>query len=187
MKNMKQLLVMGAMAGALCLGANQSLAQNNTGGDRQGRGGNFDPAQWRQNRLDDYRDRLEIKDDAEWKAIQPMVEKVMDAGQAVIRDRMSGMFGRRRSDSNSSSTDNGGDNNRRRSRGGFPGGEPSPESEALQRAIDGKASKSELKAALDKFQAARKQKQADLEAAQDKLRAVLTPRQEAIATVAGLL
>src|SRR2546427_650074 len=69
----------------------------------------------------------------------------------------------------------------------FGGGEPSPEAEALQRAIDSKASNSELKAALTKFLEARKAKQADLEKAQADLRKVLSVRQEAAASLMGLL
>ncbi len=44
-----------------------------------------------------------------------------------------------------------------------------------------------MKAALERYQAARKVKLADLEKAQDDLRKVLTARQEAIATLNGLL
>ena len=67
------------------------------------------------------------------------------------------------------------------------GGTPSPEADALQKAIDSKASKAEMKAALDKYVASRKAKQAALEQAQADLRKVLTSRQEAIATLNGLL
>jgi hypothetical protein len=44
-----------------------------------------------------------------------------------------------------------------------------------------------MKAALDKYVASRKAKQAALEQAQADLRKVLTSRQEAIATLNGLL
>ena len=66
-------------------------------------------------------------------------------------------------------------------------GEPSPESEALQQAIDSKAAAEELKAKLAKVREARKAKQAKLDKAQDDLRQVLSMRQEAIAVVNGLL
>jgi DNA-binding NarL/FixJ family response regulator len=66
-------------------------------------------------------------------------------------------------------------------------GAPSPEADALQKAIDSKASKAEMKTALDKYVASRKVKQAELEKAQASLRELLTPRQEAIATLNGLL
>jgi len=71
-------------------------------------------------------------------------------------------------------------------RGGF-GGAPNPDADALQKAIDSKASKAEMKAALEKYMASRKASQAALEQAQADLRKVLTSRQEAIATLNGLL
>src|SRR5262249_14694618 len=107
------------------------------------------------------------------------VQKVMDARREMFMGR--GMFGggRRRGGG-----DQGGDQGGNR-RGPF--GQPSPEAEALQRAIDSKASNSELKAALAKYVDSRKAKQADLEKAQADLRKVLSLRQEAIATADGLL
>lgn len=162
------------------------MAQNQPS-DRGGRG-NYDPAQFRQRRMDEYKDQLEVKDDAEWKAIQPLVEKIMDAQQAVLRDRMGGMFGSRRrsSDRGGSSDSSSSDSSRRDRFRGFMG-EPSQEAQTLQKAVESKASNSELKQAIARFQAARKQKMADLEAAQDNLRKVLSVRQEAIATQSGLL
>jgi hypothetical protein len=59
--------------------------------------------------------------------------------------------------------------------------------DALDKAIEAKASKAELTAAIAKVQEARKAKQAELEKAQSDLRKVLTTRQEAIATASGLL
>ena len=44
-----------------------------------------------------------------------------------------------------------------------------------------------MKVAIARFQDARKQKQAEMEAAQANLRKVLSVRQEAIATASGLL
>ena len=44
-----------------------------------------------------------------------------------------------------------------------PGGQSSPEADALQKAIDAKAPKAEVKAALEKSIASRKAKQAELE------------------------
>ncbi len=76
-------------------------------------------------------------------------------------------------------------NPQRARRGGF--GEPSPEQEALQKAIEAKASKEELTAALTKLRAARKAKDAELEKAQEELKQLLSTRQEAQAVVMGLL
>jgi hypothetical protein len=183
MKNLMRVAILG-LACVACLGGVNISAQTQDRGSR----GSYDPAQFKQDRLNRTKEQLEIKDDVEWKAIQPLVEKVMDAQQAVIRDRLSGMFSRssRFGGDRSSSSSSSGDSSSRRSRGGF-GGEPSPEAQALQKAIDAKAPNSEMKIAIARFQDARKQKQADMETAQANLKKVLSVRQEAIATAAGLL
>ena len=179
---------------AICLGAGQLMAQDdNQGqggrqrGDRQrgdrpggggpGQGGNWDPAQFQQRMLERVKEQLEVTDDAEWKVIEPLVQKVMDARLAAFTGGrgFGGGFGR---GPRGGGDDQGG-------RRGF--GTPSPEAEALQKAIDAKASNAELKAAMAKYTAARKEKQADLEKAQADLRQVLSVRQEAIATSSGLL
>ena len=90
MKNLIKVAVLG-LACVACLGVDNVSAQPSP--DRGSRG-SYDPAQYKQRRLDQTKESLEIKDDAEWKAIQPLVEKVMDTQQAVLRDRISGMFGR---------------------------------------------------------------------------------------------
>jgi DNA-binding FrmR family transcriptional regulator len=59
--------------------------------------------------------------------------------------------------------------------------------EALQKAIDDKAPSAEIKTKLAAVRAEFKDRQAKLLAAQEELRSILTPRQEAIATVNGLL
>jgi hypothetical protein len=70
--------------------------------------------------------------------------------------------------------------------GGF-GREASPELDALRKALDNKASASEIKAKLTELRAARKTKEAELEKAQDNLREILSARQEAVAVTLGLL
>ena len=183
------------MAALMCLGAGTMMAQNNDrgpggpGGPGRNRG-NFDPAQFRQQMMEHYKEVLEVKEDADWKAMQPLVEKVMDARRETFstmgRGMFGGGFGSRRGGDRSS--DRSGDNNSgdRGSRGGFFGA-PSPEADALQKAIESKASKAEIKAALAKYVAAREAKQSELKKAQENLRKVLTSRQEAIATINGLL
>lgn len=143
--------------------------QSNDGGAGGGRG-NFDPAEFQKRMAERLKEQLEITDDAEWKALEPLVTKVGEARRAIGFGRGFG------------------------GRGGGPGGpggpggtQANPAAEALQKAIDAKASNAETKAALDKFIADRKAKQAELEKAQANLRKVLTPRQEAIATLNGLL
>ena len=175
----------------LALAINTVSAQAPEGGDRprrnrdggqnadqqggQGGGrGNFDPAQMRQMMLDRAKEQLEITDDTVWKAIEPLVTKVGEASMAVRAGRFGGRGGR------------GGQGGNGGGGGGFPG-TSNPDAEALQKVIDAKANNTETKAALAKFVEARKAKQAALDKAQADLRKVLTPRQEAIATVNGLL
>jgi hypothetical protein len=187
MKKIQRLLLLAAV-GCITSGLGQLQAQdnntnNNNGGRRQRfGGGNFDPAQFRQQMMDNLRERLEVKDDKEWSALEPLIQKVMDARRDTMSGMGRGMFGRGPRGGGDTGGDNGGGNRR----GGF-GGTPSPEADALEKAIEAKATNSELKAAIAKVQESRKAKQADLEKAQADLRKVLSTRQEAIATSSGLL
>jgi Spy/CpxP family protein refolding chaperone len=180
MNILKKALLAGGCAAALVLGTNTVMAQ--------GRGG--DPAEFRQRMMDDLKDAMEVKDDAEWTAISPKISKVMDARRdvmaSVIRGAFGGRGGRRGGGGNGGNADDNGGGQRRQRFGGF-GGEPSAAVEALQKAVDDKAPTAEIKAKLKAVQDEQKDKQAKLVAAQEDLRAVLTPRQEAIATLRGLL
>jgi len=181
MKTFNQLSVVACAAFVMLLGAGPVAAQQGQGG-----GGNFE--EFRQRRMNDYRERLEIKGDDEWKAIQPLIEKVSDARLAVAVGGGGFGFGRggggRRGGGNNDAQANGNNQGGRR---GFPGGEPSPEAEELQKAIDSNASKDELKAKLAKVREARKEKEAKLAKAQEDLKKVLTVKQEAAAVLMGLL
>lgn len=128
----------------------------------------------RQRMMERVKEQLEITKDDEWKAVEPLVQKVFDARRESMAAGMRGMFGRGPGGS-------GGD----RGRGFF--GEPSAEAQALEKAIDSKASKEELKAAMTKFRAAKNDKEAKVKEAQENLRKVLTLRQEAIAVSSGWL
>lgn len=181
MNILKKAVLAGGCAAVLILGTNTVMAQGR---------GNFDPAQFKQQRMDGYRDALEIKDDAEWNAIEPKISKVYDAGRDVMASVMRGMRPARgnRGGGGGNGDDNGGQ--RQRQRGGGPGGfpgTPSPAAEALQKAVDDKAPSAEIKTKLKAVQDETKDRQAKLIAAQEDLRSVLTPRQEAIATLQGLL
>jgi len=170
----------GVAAAALGLAASTGLTQNNNGGGGAGGWRNMSPEERQQFFMGRIKETLEITDDAEWKAIQPLVQKVMDARMAMAGNMGRGFFGRPRGG------DNQGDQGNQR-RGFFGQQQPNPEADALQKAIDSKASKAELKAAIAKYEEAHKAKQAELEKAQADLRKVLTTRQEAIATVNGWL
>jgi len=192
---MQNWLVAAGVAAAVCMSSN-ALAQNNGGGGgggggRRGGGGNFDPAQMRQNMLDRAKEALEVTKDDEWTALQPRVEKVMDARMAAMgAGGGRGMFGRGRGGPGGGPGGQPADPNAggaQPQRRGMFGQTPMPEAEALQKAIDTKASSAELKSALTKYTEAVKVKQDQLKAAQDDLRKLLTPRQEAIATLNGYL
>ena len=190
MIKIKRLMVAGAMAGLL-ITADELRAQNQStpGNPRQRQGNNQnqpggrrqrqnnDPAQFQQRMTDRYRERLEITDDAEWKVIQPLIQKVLEARMALESGRR-GMFdrGTRGRDRN--------DNDSNQRAASAPA---NPEADTLQKAITEKASNADLKAASARYLEARKARQAKLEKAQEDLRNVLTQRQESIAMLAGLL
>jgi Spy/CpxP family protein refolding chaperone len=179
MNILKNALIAGGCAVVLALGTNTVVAQ--------GGRGNFDPAQMRQRMMDDLRDQMEIKDDAEWTAIEPKVTKVFDTQRELMAGRMRG-FGRgnrRNNNAGANADDNAGQQRPRRQGGMF--GEPSAAVTALQKAVDDKAPSAEIKTKLKAVQDEQKANQAKLVTAQEDLRAVLTPRQEAIATLRGLL
>ncbi len=175
---MNQLLAMGGMAAALFLSAGTVSAQNDGGGG--GGRGNFDPAAFQQRMMDNIKEDLGFTNETEWNAIQPMIQKVMDARRETMGGGMGRMFGRNRGGNNANANNNGG------RRGGF-GGTPSPEAEALQKAIDDNAPTAQIKAALTKYEASQKEKQAKLVQAQENLRKVLTVKQEAQAALLGLV
>ena len=175
---MNQLLAIGGVAAALFLGAGSVSAQNGGGG-----GGNFDPAQMQQRIMDNAREQLGLTNDTDWNAIQPLVQKVMDARRDTMGGGMGRLLGRGNrggNNNNANANNNGG------RRGGF-GGTPSPEAEALQKAIDDNAPTAQVKAALAKYHASQKDKQAKLVQAQENLRKVLTVKQEAQAALLGLV
>jgi hypothetical protein len=181
---MNQLFAICGIVAALFCGASTVSAQDNggggNGGGRPGRG-NFDPAQFQQRMMDGVRDQLGFTNDTDWSAVQPLVQKVMDARRDVgTGNGMRMMFQRRNRDQN------GGDNNNRPRNNPFFG-TPSPEFTALQTALDNNAPDDQIKDLLTRYQASQKAKQDKLKAAEENLRAVLTVKQEATATLLGLL
>jgi hypothetical protein len=176
----KKLLALCGIAAALFLGAGNVLAQNNDGGNggeqgnRRG-GGNWDPAQMQQRMMERIQDQLGFTNDTDWSAVQPLVQKVMDAQRDARSSGMARLFGGR---------NRGGQGG---GRGGMFGGTPSPEAEALQKAVDDNSPAAQIKDLLAKYQASQKAKHDKLIAAQNDLRAVLTTKQEAQATLLGLI
>jgi len=198
---MKKMIAMLAVAAALCLSADSLLAQPNGGGGGGGfggggggggfgggGGGGFDPAAMQQRMMDNYKDRLGFTNDTEWAAVQPLVQKVMDArreaGNGGGRGGMGG-GGRRNGGGGPGGPGGGGPGG---GAGGFGGQQQAnPDAEALQAALDSNAPSAQVTALLEKYRASQKSKQAKLVAAQSDLQKVLSPKQEAGAVLLGLL
>jgi hypothetical protein len=157
-------------------GQNNQDRRNRGGGPGGPGGGNFDPAQMQQRMMDNVREELGFTNDTDWSAVQPLVQKVMDARRDVGFGGM-GMMGR------------GGRGGRGGQGGGRGGmfGQTSPEQQALQSAIEANAPAAQIKELLAKYKAAKAEKQAKLAAAQADLRKVLSVKQEAQATLMGLV
>lgn len=133
----------------------------------------FDPAAFKQQRLDRIKDQLSATDD-EWKVLQPKIEKVMDAQMAGF----GGGFGR----------GGRGGNNATPAADAPP---PTPIAKAqqeLRTLLENKdASADDIKAKLTALREARAKTKADLEAARKDLKEVLTQRQEAVLVTNGML
>jgi len=183
---MKQLFAVCGMAAALICGVGTVYAQENNGGGPGGGGfggrggGNFDPSQFQQRMMDRVRDQLEFTNDADWSAVQPLVQKVMDAQRDVRSSQMQGMRMMFRRPGQQ-------EDNQRRQRFSAFMGQPSPEFTALEDAVNNNAPDAQIKDLLARYNASQKAKQDKLKEAQDNLRAVLSVKQEAEATLIGLL
>jgi hypothetical protein len=175
------LLTVGCVA-ALSLAAGNVSAQPGGGGGGGGRG-NFDPAQFRQMQLDRLKTTLDVTDDGEWKVLEAAIGKVIDAQAAT---RANAVRGGGRRGGQGGGGQGGAGAGAGGGRGGF-GGTPSPEAEALQKAIEDKAPAEEIKAKLAKLREVSTAAEANLTKAQDDLKKLLTSRQEAIAVLNGLL
>ncbi len=163
---MKSGLLASAAAVAL-LGASTLMAQPGQP--------NFDPAAMRQRMMDTLRERLEVKNDDEWKVVQDRLEKVMQARLSVgIGGMMRGPGGR------------GGGGGARNFMASM-GVEPDKEAEALQECLEANAPQDTIKGRLATYREARKAKEAKLKKAQEELKQVLSMKQEAILVLAGML
>ena len=179
MKRVNRMWAVLGMAALLGLSAGSATAQQE--GERRQRGGdrgNFDPAEFQKRMMERVREPLEVTSDDEWKVIEPRGTKVMEARRDAS---MGGGFGGRSGRPPGGGGDQGGGG-----RSPF-GGEPSPEAEALRKAVEAKAPAEEIKAKLAKFREVKKVKEATLAKAQDELKKVLSLRQEATAVMSGLL
>ncbi len=168
---------MAGMATVLTLTSGKAVAQNR---------GNFDPEQMRARMMERYKEAFEVTKDDEWKIIQERIDKVLTAQRETRIGGFGFAGGGRRGGGNANAGDNNNNGGNRRTRGGF-GGEPNPDVEALQKALEDKASPDQIKAKLAKVRESMKQKEANLAKAQVDLKEVLSVRQEATAVTMGLL
>jgi hypothetical protein len=160
-----------------------SLSPANLAAQQRPDWANMDPQQIQQliqQRMMDYvREQLVVTNDDEWTVIQGRLSKVIQGKMESAMSNMGGMrgmMGRNRGNNGSGAPR------------GFAGfGQPDPDAEALQKALDAKAPTDQIKAALAKLRESRKRKEAALAAAQDQLRQVLSFRQEATLVSLGML
>jgi hypothetical protein len=156
-------------------------------------GTNFNPTQLPPRQAADLREQLQVTDDTEWSVIQALIQKVMEAKRVVQADQMDSLLGQasRNAGLMAQGNRNGGLMAQANRNPGqqIPTGfaMTSPEADAVRTAIQNEASNQEIQAALTKLADARKAHLTALQKAQEDLRKVLTVRQEAVATVGGLL
>ena len=185
MMKRQHLLILVGIAAMLGMASTTALAQNDEGpGGRRG-GRDFDPEQMRQRMMENIRDQMSVTNADEWKVLEARIQKVMDARREAGPAGNFGRMMRRRGGNEGDMGPGQGPGGGRR--GGFFGGQPMPEQEALDKAIDSNAPTEQIKAAMEKYRAARKAKEAALEKAQADLKQVLSVKQEAVALSLGLL
>jgi len=152
------------------------------GGERGGDRGGFNPQEMQARMLAGLRERMEVKDDEEWKLISERIAKVAEMRRSAPGGPGMMMMGRGPGGPGGPGREEGGSG-----RGGPRPGGGSAEMTALASALRDKLPDAEIKSRLDRLRDQRKDSEAKLARAQEDLRAVLTMRQEAMAVMAGLL
>jgi hypothetical protein len=178
MQKLVKLLALSGVAAGMLLSTAGLYAQQS---DRPGRRGDFDPAQFQERMLERYKELLEFTNDEEWNAVKPLVQKVMQARMEAFGGMGRGMF---RPPRRAGEGPGQGDQDRPRPPRFGPS---SPAAEALEEALESKASADVIKAKLAALREEHKQRQAALTKAQEELRKVLNTRREALAVLNGLL
>lgn len=183
------------------LGVGSSLfAQDPAAGERERRratenGGErgerraLNPQDMQERMMSSLRERLEIKDDEEWKLISERISKVMELRRTAAPAGGGAFIGAFAGRGPGGPGGPGGDrgNGGERGRGGRGPGGANPEMTALSSALRDKLPDAEIKSRLDRVREMRRDNEARLSKAQEDLRAVLSVRQEATAVVFGLL
>jgi len=163
----------------------QPADQGGQGGQGGGRRGNFDPAQMMDRMLTRVKDNLKATDE-EWTVIKPLLSDVMtkSMGRGGRGGFMGGRGGRR---GGQQGQDQGGQQPPQRPQGGMFG-QQNPEADALNTALDNESTPaSDIQAKLAAYRDAQKKKDEALKDAREKLRKVLTLRQEARLVLDGML
>lgn len=177
MKRMRQRARIGVFLGLFTAVALAMTALGQPAGGDRGRGGReggrggdrrrrFDPAQMEARMMERIQERLGASDD-EWKAIGPLVKDV-SAKQRDLRGARGFM-------------------RRRRNEGEDQAPEAKSASDLLEEAVENNSSSEVIKTRLDAYRKEQAQKEEALEAAQEKLRGVLTVKQEASLVLMGML
>jgi hypothetical protein len=155
--------------------------------------GNADPAaaqQFQQRRTASLREQLGITDDVEWSAVDALIQKVIAAQQVVQSEQPATTAAFNVRNGSAAALLNQFQGMRANQNGRQPQAgvtRTSPETEAVNAAIANRASDADMTTALAKLVESHKAHKAALEKAQADLRSVLTVKQEAVATVNGLL
>jgi Spy/CpxP family protein refolding chaperone len=178
MKDLIKSLVFSIVAVVIVSISLVSVAQQRGGG-----GMGFDPSRMRDMMLSGIQQQLQIAD-ADWEAIKPLVEKVMEHQQSNMRPPFMMM---RRPGGNQGQGQGQAPGGNRPRRPRF-GGEPDPAETALEKALASETTSiDDIKAKMTSLRKARANKAADLKKAREDLRSVLTVRQEAQLVLSGFL
>jgi hypothetical protein len=171
---MKNVSVLAAACSlALLWPVTSTIAQDAQPGQR-GRRGN--PDEFRKQMEERIKTAMKATDE-EWAVLQPLIEKVSEKGREAMAGRFGGGFGR----------GPGGPG------GGAPGGTTTPRpgseaAQALREAVEKEgASNEDLQAKMNAVREQRKKAQAELEAAREELKKMVTIRQEAVLVAASIL
>jgi hypothetical protein len=149
------------------------------------RRGNFE--EFRQRMAERLKTSLKVTDD-EWAVLQPLIEKVQTKQRDSMMGRFGGFGGGRRGEDGGSSGNGGGGGSDRGNRGDRSDRAGSAESQALRTALESEStSNDDIKAKLAALREAHKKSAAELAAARDDLRKVVTVRQEAVLVTMGIL
>ncbi len=172
---MKKLALLAAAA--LALGSFTTTA---TAQEQKSRGGE----DMRARMVENLRTLLDVKNEDEWKLLYARLEKVREARDEVraVSGDFRLLFNVGRTGDAAPTGDRGG-----RGPGGFGGGTPNPDAEALSKAITNKAPTEEIKQRMARLRDARKAADAKYEKLAEELRQLLTVRQEAALVAIGTL